>query len=239
MTKKAFLVLANSIRRGCRCIAGREMLQRDGKWFYGQWIRPVSPQGEGEVRTQESMCSDGTQPAVLDVVEVTVTSNQGCAHQPENFLIDTSCRWQKLGTIPGGGLLAVEETPAHLWLQPGGGRTDRIHSEMALGSLKPFQSLYLIRPTNLLFRIWEAVDDFRGGPRKQRRAVFAYAGTEYDLPITDPTMDTRYFQPFPALNQPPREIAPNSPANCLLVVSLAAPFTDGYHYKVVATVLEY
>lgn len=236
--KKTFLVLANSIRRGCRCIGGREMFQKDGKWFYGPWIRPVSQQGEGEVRTQESTCADGTQPAVLDVVEVTLTAKQDCAHQPENYLIASSCRWQKNGTIPANSLGAIEEKPAHLWLQPGG-RTDRIHSQMAVASLNPFQSLYLVRPVNLRFRIWEAMDDFRGGPRKQRRAFFTYAGTEYNLPITDPTMETRYFHPFPALNQPPREIAPTSPANCFLVVSLAAPFTDGYHYKVVATVLEY
>jgi hypothetical protein len=69
--------------------------------------------------------------------------------------------------------------------------------------------------------------------------LFTYAGTEYNLPITDPTMDSRYFQSFPALDQPPREIACRSPASCLLVVSLAPPFKDGYHYKVVATVLEY
>ena len=168
--KKTFLVLANSIRRGCRCIGGREMFQKDGKWFYGPWIRPVSQQGEGEVRTQESTCADGTQPAVLDVVEVTLTAKQDCAHQPENYLIASSCRWQKNGTIPANSLGAIEEKPAHLWLQPGG-RTDRIHSQMAVASLNPFQSLYLVRPVNLRFRIWEAMDDFRGGPRKQQRSV--------------------------------------------------------------------
>jgi hypothetical protein len=236
--KKTFLVLANSIRSGCRCIGGREMLQKDGNRYYGPWIRPVSQQGAGEVRTLESMCADGRQPAVLDVVEVTLTAKQDCPHQPENYLIDPSCRWQKIGTIPANSLASIEERPAHLWLQPGG-RIDRIHSSMAVGSLNPFQSLYLIRPTNLQFRIWEAHDDFRGGPHKNRRAVFSYAGTEYNLPITDPTMDARYFQPFPALNQPQKDIVPRNPANCLLVASLAAPFKDGYHYKVVATVLEY
>ncbi len=236
--KKTFLVLANSIRRGCHCIAGREMFQRDGKWFYGPWVRPVSQQGEGEVRTHECLCADGRQPAILDVVEVTLTGKQDCAHQPENYMIDSSVRWHRIGTIPGSSLGVIEEKPAHLWLQPGT-RTDRIHSGVAVTSLAPFQSLYLIRPTKLHFRIWEADDEFRGGPHKNRRAVFMYGGTEYNLPITDPTMDARYFRPFPALNQPPKEIAPTNPANCLLVVSLAAPFKDGYHYKVVATILEY
>lgn len=236
--KTTFLVLANSIRKGCRCIGGREMTQKDGKWFYGPWLRPVSQQGEGEVRSQESTCSNGSQPAVLDVVEVTLTGKQNCPHQPENYLIDPSARWQKIGVIPANSLATIEERPAHLWLQPGG-RSDRIHSQVAIASLNPFQSLFLIRPTNLRFRIWEANDESRGGPHKNRRAIFDYARVEYNLPITDPTMDGRYFHPFPALNQPSKDILPRNPGNCLLVASLAAPFKDGYHYKVVATVLEY
>lgn len=236
--KKRFLLLANSIRRGCRCIAGREMFRRDDKWFYGPWIRPVSQQGEGEVPTQDSLYANGTQPAVLDVAEVTLTAKQELTHQPENYLIDSSARWQKIGAIPGSSLAAIEEHPAHLWLQSHG-RSDRIHTTVAVTSLVPFQSLYLIRPVNLRFRIWEAVDDFRGGPRKHRRAIFTFAGAEYNLTITDPTMEARYFRPFPALNQPPKEIVPKASSNVLLVVSLSAPFKDGYHYKVVATVLEY
>ena len=80
----------------------------------------------GEVRTQESMCADGRQPAILDVVEVTLTAKQDRPYQPENYLIDSSVRWQKIGTIPASSLTAIEERPPHLWLQPGG-RTDRIH----------------------------------------------------------------------------------------------------------------
>lgn len=51
-------------------------------------------------------------------------------------------------------------------------------------------------------------------------------------------MGSRYFRPFPALNQPAKEILPKTPDNIFLVVSLATPFKDGYHYKIVATVLE-
>ena len=237
--KKTFLILANSIRKSCRCIGGREMFQKDGQWHYGPWIRPVSTQGEGEVHNHESCYIDGTQPTVLDVAEVTLTTKQNCSHQPENYLIDSSCRWQKLGTIPVNSLGSIEEKPVHLWLQSNGGRKDRIQSQLAIGSLNPFQSLFLIRPINLRFRIWHEFNVFSGGTKKQRRALFTYAGKEYDFPITDPTMETRYFQPFPALNEAPKEILPTASANCFLVVSLAAPFTDGYHYKVVATILEY
>jgi hypothetical protein len=238
--KKILAVLANSVRKGCHCIAGREMTERDGQWFWGPWIRPVSQQGEGEVTTRESTCSDGTQTAVLNVVEIALSARQECSYQPENYFIDPSCRWRKLGKVAAKDLVGIEERPPHLWLPQGrDGRTDRIHSSQALGSLTPFQSLYLIRPVDLRFHIWQAVDPFRGGPRKQRRAIFSYEGVEYDLPITDPTMDIRYFRPFPTLDEPMREILPRTLPGCLIVVSLAAPFKDEYHYKVVATVLEY
>lgn len=234
--KKIFLVLANSIRRGGHCIAGREMFQRDDKWSYGPWVRPVSQHGEGEVRTGECLCSDGNQPAVLDIVEVPLTGKQDCAHQPENYLIDPTVRWLRVGTIQGNSLGVIEETPPDLWLQYGQ-RTDTIHTAAVLAAPSPFQSIYLVRPNNLRFRIWEAFDRFHNYPRKNRRAIFTYAGTEYDLPITDPTMEARYFRPFPTHDQPPQEIVPTNPSNCLLVVSLTVPLDD-YHYKVVASILE-
>jgi hypothetical protein len=233
--KKTIGILANSIRRGCHCIAGRELTQRDSQWYWGGWVRPVSSHGEGEVSHRECRYANGSLAAVLDMVEIEFTAPQPAAHQPENWVIDASHRWQKVGTLSTGGLPSVVEEPAHLWFQRGT-RTDRIHQNAAPSSLAPFQSLFLIMPRNLRFKIWTADDPFRDGPRKHRRALFAYGNVSYDLPITDPTMEQRYFSPFPAINQPERVI--QAPAGTMLVVSLAAAFKDGYHYKVVATVLE-
>lgn len=234
--EKTILILANSIRRSNRCIAGREATNLNNKWQIGQWVRPVSAHGEGEVSPLESRCSDGSQPAVLDIIKVPLLSKQECLHQPENYTIDTAVRWVKLARV-GPDLSGLIENPPSLWLQPYA-RSDRVHSSH-LDTGPGYQSLYLIRPVGLHYRIWEEINPFRGHRHKQRRALFTYAGIQYDLPITDPTMDRRYFTPFPALNQPPRDIAPSNPDRCLLVVSLGAPFTDGNHYKLVATVIDY
>ncbi|MFO7535842.1 MAG: hypothetical protein R6X19_09215 [Kiritimatiellia bacterium] len=236
--KKVFATLANSVRRGGHCIAGREITDRDGKKFWGPWIRPVSQHGEGEVSSHGCLCDDGVPPAVLDIVEVSLSAKQESAHQPENYFIDASVRWRKVGQILPTWLPAIEDKPAHLWIQSGIS-TDRIHSSQVVASLTPFQSLYLIRPVNLRFRIWEDMYGAGGGSHKHRRAIFNFGNIEYNLAITDPTMDQRYFQSFPDLDQPTKEIFPRSPSNCLLGISLAAPFTDGYHCKVVATILEY
>lgn len=233
---KTILILANSIRRNHRCIAGREASNEGHQWRVGAWVRPVSSTGEGEVMASQSQCEDGSQPAVLDVITIPLTGPAPCDHQPENYHIDPATRWVKVGRV-AQDLSAILEGPTSLWLQPAT-RTDRIHSSV-LNRGQDFQSLYLIRPVGLRFRIWEEMNPFRGHQHRQRRALFEYSGVQYDLPVTDPTMDQRHFTPFPVLNQPPRDVLPTSPERCLLVVSLAAPFTDGYHYKVVATVLEY
>jgi hypothetical protein len=234
--KKTILVLANSIRSSFRCIAGREARLDGDAWTIGPWVRPVSRQGEGEIRPQESACTDGTQPSVLDIITVTLASKVDCPHQPENYMIESGHPWEKIGRVDPD-ISSLVEQPATLWLQQRS-RSDRIHSTV-VASIQNLQSLYLIRPTNLRFRIWREENPFRGGLRKQRRALFTYSGTSYDLPVTDPTMDARYFTSFPALNQAPREITPANPQQCLLVISLSAPFTDAYHYKLATTLIEY
>jgi hypothetical protein len=232
---KTILVLANSIRVRNRCIAGREATLVDSHWRYGPWIRPVSAQGEGAVPLNKSICTDGTQPAVRDVVTIALSAKQDCQHQPENYFIDTSQRWEKVAHIEPDWTSILEQ-PADLWLQPNV-KKDRISTSF-LNAASGIQSLYLIRPVNLRFIIYTEDDALRGGLHKQRRAVFDYQNCRYSLPITDPAMDRRYFTPFPALGQPPRELNPAHPDRCLLVVSLGAPF-NGFHYKIVATVIEY
>ena len=39
--------------------------------------------------------------------------------------------------------------------------------------------------------LWD--NTFRGQGAKKRRAVFTYCGTEYDLALTDPHMEEKYF----------------------------------------------
>ena len=237
MITKRLAILANSVRSNNHCIAGKELNLRDNKWYWGDWVRPVSLHGEGEINNRECMCSNGMQTLILDTVEIAFSEKQQCDSQPENHLIDSSIKWKKTGKLPNSSLLDIIEEPDNLWLHRGT-KTDRIHSDHAIESVVPFQSLYLIRPNNLHFKIWQAEDQYYDYPRKHRRAIFSYNNAHYNLSITDPTMESRYFRNFPPLNEPAVEIQPNEPNNCLLVVSLAKPFTDGYHYKIVATVLE-
>jgi len=237
---KTILVLANSVRKAPkRCIAGREATHDAVKneWNIGSWVRPVSQQGEGEVSSLDSTCTDGTQPAVLDIVTLTVTGNANVPYQPEDYFIDPTVRWVKHAKV-FPDLSNLAESPTSLWDQPGI-KQDRV-SDAFLATLTGVRSLYLIRPQNLTFRIWEETNPFEGGQKRKRRAHFDFNGKHYDFAVTDPTMEQRYFTQFPALNQPASVIAPQDATRCLLVISLSAKFNkDNNHYKLVATVIDY
>jgi hypothetical protein len=58
----------------------------------------------------------------------------------------------------------------------------------------------------------------------------------YNLAITDPDIDRKYFRPFPGNLEEVKQI-PLNPDNCLLCISLAPEF-NGYHYKLIAKVIE-
>ena len=58
---KILLVLANSIKKyPDRCVAGLEMIPRDGNFIMGKWIRPVDlSQPEGAIPFQRTVIAGG------------------------------------------------------------------------------------------------------------------------------------------------------------------------------------
>lgn len=83
MPLKKVFVLANSIKKRQRCIAGREIIKHhDGKEYWGEWIRPVTLHDEGAVSLSECRLQDGTIPVPLDVVHIPITSCENNSAQP-------------------------------------------------------------------------------------------------------------------------------------------------------------
>ena len=221
--KKQFVVLANSIKKGhgaFRCIAGREIVdESDGDWILEEWIRPVSSStlNEGALSAKHFTFDDGSLARCLDVVECHCTHSMENAAQPENWLLDESVVWRKLGRIETESLYGLVDEPANLWLQPYE-RTDRVApSYLPIQPLR--QSLVLIRVSNGRLH----------ANGKGYRLWFTHNGVHYDLCVTDPRICTE-------LVQRNGEVVKDA----IACISLTQPFSGmyqptPYHYKLVAS----
>lgn len=232
MPIKRVHVLANSVKKSQHCIAGREVLSRGGVLSFGDWIRPVSRHGEGELSRGDCRFPNGRTPEVFDVVDIPLDGHEGSVAQPENWYIDAKGHWRKVAIDAAALPELVIDRPRRLWMAPGQ-RVDRISPE-ALKRLGANASLYLIKVAR--FRIQLGWNERDGRQSRRRRALFEYRGEQYDFSLTDPVMD-RYCRPFPGPDEGPRTVRLPGGDDCTLCVSLAPPF-QGYHYKIVATVIE-
>jgi len=104
------------------------------------------------------------------------------------------------------------------------GLNDRVTSEVA-AKLKG--SLSLIKPEDLNVCVQTEGAEF-GNPRRRVRAEFKYGGTKYILVVTDPVAERSFLAKgkgeYPV-------------ADTFLCVSLAGAHTDGYCYKLVASII--
>jgi hypothetical protein len=233
---KRLVVLANSIRHApCRCVAGREVRSDCQPVQFGDWVRPISDHGDGELYEQEIRLDDKSQPRVLDVIDVYLSLPQSSHVQPDNWLLARRQTWRKAGRMARSHLALLVEEPATLW-HLRGRRSDRISAADA-ARVQIEQSLYLIRPHDFRVRLWTEPRPETQSQKHYRRAVFRYHGVEYNLSLTDPIVNARFDPHLPAAGEPPREERLPCGDECLLCVSLAREY-QGWHYKVVATVVE-
>jgi hypothetical protein len=216
---KQLVCLANSRKHGGRCIAGIDMKSNT-------WVRPVSSRPGHEISESERKYRNGAEPSVLDVISMQLVRHQQGGSQSENWLLDSSIRWEKLGQIGWGDLCHLEQRPTQLWINSGDstikGLNDRVpiaHESELVDSLK------LIRVDSA--RIM--VDRPYGANRElDVRAEFRYAGSAYILKVTDSIYEERFRK---------RGIGTYRLAESFLTVSLGEEF-KGYLYKMVAAIIE-
>jgi len=231
MRTARIIVLANSYKKGGRCIAGRTLTDTS----LGSWLRPISDKSEGELQLQHMITSSGLPPFVLDVVDVPLDHYAEDKCHPEDWVIDVSIPWKKYKSFPRKNLPGLEEEPDNLWIDSAT-RSDRVTSNFLLKRRK-HQSLYLIRPTDFHVKLTNDFNPFEGNNQKKRRACFTYRNRHYSLGLTDPVFIDNFAKKFPSPDKPATIVRPPYGDNCLICVSLT-PVINGHHYKVVATVLE-
>jgi hypothetical protein len=81
---KRIACLANSRKPSGRCIAGIEVADQQRKG----WIRPVSDRPNQAVSEYERQYEDGSDPTVLDIIDVPLLRHTPHTFQRENWLLD-------------------------------------------------------------------------------------------------------------------------------------------------------
>jgi len=231
MQWRRFVVLANSYKNHGRCVAGREL---GAGGFVGNWIRPISDQPEGELLDNHMRLADGVELEILDVVCAPITGYANDRVHPEDWRLDLTTPWRRTARFSARDVPTLEEKPPDLWVDPGT-RLDRATTRF-LVSQPRHQSLYLVRPRHFHIRLTNDFNPFMGRNKRERRACFTYGEREYALSLTDPEFLSRHGG-GPAPNDPAVTVRPSCEDDCVLCVSLT-PVFNGYHYKIVATVLE-
>lgn len=220
---KRMVCLANSRKLTGRCIAGREV---DGSEPRG-WVRPVSARQHQEVSERERQYEDGSDPAVLDIIDVPLLRSVPETFQQENWLLDPERYWVKVGEISWWELASLVDPVEPLWIDGHStynGRNDQIPEDVAATLTS---SLRLIYVRSLRLRVFAPSASF-GDTKRRVQAQFEHAGSRYALWVTDPIYERRFLAQddgFYDLDE------------CFLTVSLGEPF-NGATYKLVATVVE-
>ncbi len=220
---KRIICLANSRKRGGRCVAGKELLP-DG--HRGGWLRPVSARDDEEVSPRERCYVDGEDPKVLDVIDVPLLSPRPKTYQRENWLLNPDRRWTKIAQATWNDLHSLTDRDELLWINghnTHAGKNDRVPIEetSSIGD-----SLRLIKVDSLTVTVAEPSRPSADYPIL--RGSFDYLGDEYCFRITDPESESGSVE----LSYRDYHVGGR-----YLVVSLGEPF-EGYAYKLIATIIK-
>lgn len=219
---KRIVCLANFRKLQGRCIAGKEL--QNGR--SGEWVRPVSDREKGEVSEYERQYSDGSDPRVLDIIDVPLFSSKPENYQRENWLLNRGDYWVKIDIFPRNELHRFIDPVAPLWINEHStrnGRNDKIPLELAK-SLD--SSLGLIHVDCLELSVFKPNKAF-GDQKRRVQARFQHAGDEYRLWVTDPVYERGYL----AKKNGEYEIGES-----FLTISLGEPY-KGDCYKLVAAII--
>lgn len=223
MPTKRIVCLANSRKLNGRCVAGIELSSsaRVG------WIRPVSAREHEEVSEYERQYEDGSDPRLLDVMDVPLLKHQPKNYQQENWLLDPDTYWRRIERLKWGDLSSLADKVDRLWIDGESsynGLNDRIALPQAIGVRSSLRLIQVDRMTLSVFRPGEAFDN----PKRRVQGRFEHAGMEYRHWVTDPTYERAYL----ARGDGDYEIGES-----YLTMSLGEPL-KGYCYKLIAAVIE-
>jgi hypothetical protein len=223
-TVKRLVCLANSRKLQGRCVAGIELA---GDLRVG-WVRPISAREHEEVSEDERQYEDGSDPHVLDLMEVPLIEPRPKAYQQENWLLDADYYWRRVGRVTWDDLKRLADPVGPLWINghsTSNGLNDRIPLDLVGGI---GGSLRLLRVERLTLAVFKPGEAF-GNPKRRVQGRFHHAGTAYHLWVTDPS----YEREYKAKVDGTYEIGES-----YVTVSLGEPH-KGSCYKLIAAIIEH
>ena len=222
LTVKRIVCLANSRKMAGRCVAGKELAE-DG--HRGNWIRPVSNRENESISERERCYADGNDPELLDLIEVPLLNPRPKGYQQENWLLNASRQWRKVGRLSSDDLPQLADPEAPLWANgftSRGGENDQVPADVAAAHNT---SLRLVKVSDLTVIVSEPSRPSANYPILRGR--FTYCGDTYCLRITDPVSENG------SVNFPYREYPVGER---YLTISLGEAF-EGNAYKLIAAII--
>jgi hypothetical protein len=222
-TIKRIVCLANSRKLSGRCIAGKELV---GGAAVG-WVRPVSGREHEEVSEYERQYEDGSDPRLLDIVDVPLVEPRPRGYQQENWLLDSGEYWVYIGRADSNDLATLADPVAQLWVNGHStynGLNDKIPLASTVDVTTSLRLVLVERVTLAVFRPGEAF----GNPKRRVQGRFRHDGVGYRLWVTDPNYERAYLAKPDGIY----EIGES-----YLTVSLGEPHNEAC-YKLIAAIIE-
>ena len=222
-TVKRIICLANSRKLSGRCVAGKMLLGAQP----AEWIRPVSERENQEVSEYERQYEDGSDPQVMDIMDVPLIKPLPSEYQQENWLLNPEYYWKKVGRAAWPDLQPLVDSDADLWINNHStfsGQNDKIPLPEAT-ALE--DSLRLIHMESVALSVFKPGAKF-GNDKRRVQGRFQYCGVEYGLWITDPGYERAYLK---------KPDGTYTIGESYLAISIGEPFND-YCYKFIASVIE-
>ncbi|MEG4515647.1 MULTISPECIES: dual OB domain-containing protein [unclassified Microcoleus] len=212
------ICLANSWKRGDRCIAGINELQ-------GKWVRPVSDLPDGQI-PKEMRQINRLEPGLLDVLEIPLAkTGPDFGFECENLSVLPG-KWRQVGKVPPAYLLKYCQSQEYI-----------LHNDLRYVTVEYMQSLPMCDRLTLQllkavrFTVKKLSQRFEGG-NKWEGSIVTPHGQRLTATITDPVFIRKLELGY----------RPQKP--CLVTVSLSMPWRpddwegDDPCWKLIAGVIE-
>jgi hypothetical protein len=234
------LILANSIRHGGYCVAGKLAMPLENGEFkiVDQWIRLTNPDGdEGAVPHAKTLCPAPKQIHPLDIIQVELRGPCNNPDHPEDWYYEPASPWRFVSHADKSWLPLIADKPPRLWHD--GGQPQSVHGGFVRAMTPPAFSICLIPgPQKMDLYFWKKpVQDPHTGQMKSkyvRDLLFEHAGIDHEFSVTDPV----FMEPiWKRMTDLPQVMRMPGASECFLCLSLGLEF-HGRHYKICATIFE-